>query len=480
MAIKSENITDTYKGKRETDAYVDFWRTAVAGEFDKCKWIARELLKDNKYESKTRVQIRDKWLVDWQYESHHSYVSRMIFANDFAFSRLVSEALTGHAVRAKAVATAPGLTPKYKEKFENNIDSSGSSLDMFKNQQFAEAVGVGKLTLYTNTVVKDNIDKVPTLIDISTDIIKRENVIDFAYDENGNYLFIKFNKPEMLVNGITKEVKKQIAIATLEEFAIAVEKKIIVGKSKWKVESTVANELKSIPAHDITCGSDVPIIHPIAKIQYNLFNLDSEWRSILRSQGGLNILAVQKGMDLDKLTSKSVLEYPVGATMQAHWVTYPSSGLEAHREYFKILTENMEKFSRLRSMGQAESGLKANIDFRETEAVITTIFDSIEKANTGALLDWYKYLKIDVGRDEAKVTIDKTKLNYKEISDELDDLLKMRALKFPEKWQQAIMKAFASKNINISDKEIDEGLDEIKKGIDAIKSSDKNLEPEEK
>lgn len=441
--IDKDSISTVHQDFPEIEAKVDFWRTASDGNFDSCRWDASE---------------QDSWLLRYEYESAHSYKDRCLLSNDFAFAQLIVEAYTGHFERGKITFEVDGLAENVVDKMKINFDGSKNSLNLFVANIFIETLITGKTSILTD---KDS-DDLPY-----TYIIPREDIMDWAMRRDA-FKFIKWKSVVEEVRGISKHTHQVIWFVTENEIGRAIKR-----DKDWVIDFLEPNLLGYVPAHDVWSGNEgVPIISSISKLQYNIFNLDSEWRSILRNQGGLNILALPEGVDISMLTSKTMIKVPNESSFAGAWINYPSNGLEAHARYDERVRKSIQEFSRLRKIvgGANESGRAREMDFLETEAVLNMLSSEIEKAITNAVMDWGALLGQDLtGR--INFTIDRQSFRIEDLNAKLDAILKLKALFLPKTAENAAIKKFIADTIPLSDDEKEDVKKELEEDIELTLSS---------
>ena len=303
------------------------WRDSINGDLDKGHVEPQvKYTRVNKWAKSTNDNTSG-YLLRFRYETLESYRERLLLSQDFGTSGYVVGKYVGHTLRAGTTLKLDGFSDEIKDIIENDIDMQGTTFKVYYQELLAENYGMGKCWQIVDITETGR----PVVL-----IIPREQVLDWHYDDMG-LQFVMYENEIDIVNESNME-----RITVPQRILITRDKKLTFAfvKDKWILANTINNELGYVPAFDAWMGKDgESIIDIISKLQVNLYNIDSEARKIIRDQA-LNILAVPKGTDLTTLSSDSVL-FIKGGDYEPSWLTYPSSGLDAHFSYIKFLNDTI-------------------------------------------------------------------------------------------------------------------------------------------
>lgn len=321
------------------------------------------------------------YLFRFMAESDKNYRDRCMMVNDIGLSGKVVDTHTGHIARSEATIETD-LPDFYKEFFLKDINRRGSSFDVFQVDLLSELIGMGRAWVLT--------DATEAGVPFSY-IIPREQVLDWSYDIDGQFDFIKFKTARVIVRNFVRQIIPQLVIWSQEQ-VIKLEKV----KGRWVVAYNEENRLGYVPIRAASMGPDCrPITERLAWLQVNLMNIDSEVRQIVRNQA-LSILYGPQGFK-EQMQSLSVItgiEVPTGASPPG-WAGYPSSSLDAHYKYMTHLIENIYELSNTRQRNLNQSGVSKAWDFLDTDSILTTAANAAENTFEGIMTDWAAWLGIN-------------------------------------------------------------------------------------
>ncbi len=362
------------------------WRAALMGRLDAGK--AREQVhKETKIAKvSTKQDARrieevaaletnklDNWLYRFEYESDWSYQQRLLLSHDFGDAGRIVSSYVGHIARAGHTVEFDFKDDTVNDKVKNNIDNQWSSMGVFENEVAAEVMGMGKAWI----LVKADQNGMPF-----AEIIPREDVIDWSFDESGELDFIKIFKLRAQVVGFDRVWVQQLKLISKEEVIIA--ERLEPNKSNidrgWKIVDRLTNPIGRVPVIDIWMGNEArPIIEVVAKIQVNKLNADSELRQLCRNQC-LSFLQLPNGgaEQIRALSANSFLEVSPDQAGVAKWVGYPGASLDPHFKYLEWLNSRIRESANLKEKNSPNiSGLSKQWDFLETETTLSSTVDAV-------------------------------------------------------------------------------------------------------
>jgi hypothetical protein len=145
------------------------------------------------------------------------------------------------------------------------------------------------------------------------------------------------------------------------------------------------HDLGFAPIRDVALDIEgQSLVHNSAKLEFNLFNLDSEIRKINRNIAGMNFLEVTpefyKVLEKDGMAILSELSV-LSKNKEGHgseWVNYPGDSHASQFEYYKLIQKAAHKSSRQREQKRmAETEESKLIDFAQPDSVLNGIADRV-------------------------------------------------------------------------------------------------------
>jgi len=456
--IQKDHITDERPGRDIIEAQTEFWRTAARAEFDADKWSHIGQLQN--LSNKTKATAESKYLPKFEFESPHSYAERLVLANDFGFSKDVIASYSQLCRSAAKTIKITGLPNDLRERFEKNIDGNGTTWEVYFCEAFDELLTVGRIWGATDTFETEVGSGVFAPLSY---MIPRESIRNFA-SGGETFKFVTWDSIEESAVGIKRTDEHVIYIMTDEEIAIARQRK----KGEWKVEDLVPlpEKLNYPPVRDAWFGLEpLPIIDIISKLQFNMFNLDSEMRKGMRQQVGTSILEIDAQVDLDTLTDRSIIPRNVNM-VSTKFIEPTDSSYQAHFKYGEMLASFIHNLSKLRSQkNSAETALSKQLDFIMVEAVYNAGVDVLVPFIQQQIKDWGNFANVDA---EAEIDIDR-KLDFAPAQERIDALLKELAVGFGPTVETKLKKQYRDKNLDLTDEELQASDAEIEaegEGVD--------------
>lgn len=438
--IQKKHLKDEYEGRREVNTLLKFIHDAAKGNLDKVKY---KMLKSNASMSKHTGGYRDPYLMRFQYETQNHYEERIKLANCYGYTKIIADSYRFLFEGADKLLTIEGASEEQKQQVLQDVGGNGTPLDAFAAKVFYNTLldGVGYIG-------SDNTDR-PYLY-----CVRRASMQNKASDESGLAFFI-YETYKQVVNGIHASEQEVKYVFTRDELAEFTEV-----DGEYKLTNEVKNELGVVPIVKCELSDQTPLMQPVASIDLNLMNLDSEMRSIIRNQAGLAFLVLPQEVDLDALTDTTVIQMPRGADVaKPDWIGYPASGLGAHFQYIEFLQNTLYEISRLRRQqkNQAESGISKALDFTQTRAVLNAGADAVETAIEQALVTYFSWIGQEV---EVSYNIDRN-FELSDFDDEIRQILSLQSIGLGQVAEAAAKKQFRNKYLKLTPEETQESDAEI-------------------
>ncbi len=438
--IQQKNLKDTYEGRQEIKTLLKFIHDAAEGNLDKVKY---KMLKSNASMSKHTGGYRDPYLMRFQYETQNHYEERIKLANCYGYTKIIADSYKFLFEGADKALTIEGASDDQIDQVVQDVDGNGTPLNAFAAKIFYNTLIDG-----VSFIGSDNTER-PYLYSIP-----RASLKNMAYDENGLAFFI-YETFKQKVEGIKAEQQECMYVFTREELAEFYEE-----NDDYKLKQEVPNALERVPVVHCELSDTTPLMQPVASIDLNLMNLDSEMRSIIRNQAGLAFLVLPQEVDLDALTDTTVIQMPRGADIaKPDWIGYPASGLGAHFQYIEFLQNTLYEISRLRRQqkNQAESGLAKALDFTQTRAVLNAGADAVETAIEQSLKIYFQWLGQDV---EVRYKVERN-FELADFDDEIRQILSLQSIGLGQVAEAAAKKQFRNKYLKLTPEEMQESDQEI-------------------
>jgi hypothetical protein len=446
-----------YKDRDKIKEKVEFWRACASSNLDSGKWNAMDMVNTG------QPAPVSKYLIKYKFRSLDSYTSQLALSNDNGISQMIIDTYMNHWLKVKYNVEITGLNPQEKDRYFENIDNAGTSDKMYDIKIIEELLTVGK--------VFEAVDSEPeTPENFYLCCIPREAVRNYS-ETNGNFDFITWDSLYTNVTDFNVEYMPMIYAWSKDSFNL-----LVKGDNGWQLlDEPIDNIMGVVPVNSAQLGeSCLPIINISSKWQYNLYNLDSELRSIIRDQGGLNFLSAPQGSEIKVMTNNSVVYYPEGSN-PPQWAAYPSSGLDAHYMYWQNAMKWLENISKIRKMNSGESGLAKSYDFINTESLLVALSENLKNLIEKRVVD----IGLRIGKDAtATVNFDRSSFRVDELDAKIDRLIKLQAVAMPETLKDSFIKKFAQTELQLTDNEIEsiynewqDDKDELRESMSALMSN---------
>lgn len=425
MAINLDDITKTYDGRDIVLSKIKLWRRAADGDFDegKFKFFGKALTDEQLGDEKRGPE--DPFLLRFKRETNKSYFDRLLLSTNPGITEMVVAAYTDTFNKAKKVVDVTGVDKMVEDRIQDNFDGEGNSVQEFMCKAFDEMLRTDDIYGVTDTVevIPAEGEKVAINAPIGY-LVHRENILNFHISEGG-FDFMTWNSSKSKVDGITVEKKNTIVIFTRDELAVAVKK-----DKGWIIDSVVPNNLGVAPIRMTSLNGGRSLIHSIAGIEFNLFNLDSEQRRFLRNVVAMNFLVVQKSFFKDYQNDEGKVAFDMQSMITSEpnggeigWKGYPEGSLTAFDEYWDRRLKLAIMVSRQRQQKKgAETEKSKVLDFSQPDAVLNAAADKIEDLTQNMIIDMGKRMGRPI---TVKATIDRDfhPERLKEVLEVLDLLL---------------------------------------------------------
>lgn len=407
MAINKEDISKTYDGRDMVLSKIKLWRRAFTGSFDegKFKFFGEPLTKEQL--DNDRMGPQDAFLMRFERETNKSFFERLNLSTNPGITEMVGAGYTDSFNKAKKTVEIKGVDGVIEKRLQDNFDGEGHSVQEFMCKAFDEMIQTDDIYGVTDTIEVAPANGKKTAINMPIGyLVPRENILNFHVSEGG-FDFVTWKSSRSKVTGITVVSQETIVIFTRDELAVAVKK-----DKGWVVETTTPNNLDSAPVRMTSLNGGRSLLHSIAGIEFNLFNLDSEQRRFLRNVVAMNFLVVQKQFfkDYEDGTGKVAFDMQSMITSEQNggeikWVGYPQGSLSSFDEYWDRRLKLAIMVSRQRQQKKGAETEKAKVlDFSQPGAVLNAAADKIEKLTEDMILDMGKRM----GRPlTVKATIDR-------------------------------------------------------------------------
>jgi len=231
-----------------------------------------------------------------------------------------------------------------------------------------------------------------------TEIIPREDVIDWHYDNQTGFSYIKYRKTERVIDAEYKRSERELRIVwTRKEYKVFAKN----NEGHWASIQETTNPLGYIPIRDAWMGAKgESLINELAKTQVNEMNLDSEMRQIIRHQlisvlvgpRGLGEQLRNRGMGVGTVVEREANDAAV------EFVTPGTPVIDAFIKYWDKLNSRQEAISKIRDSARSAniSGYSKEWDFLDLRPVLTILKDAIEEQSKQILSDvlsWMGYVE---------------------------------------------------------------------------------------
>lgn len=438
--IQEKHLNDEYYNRHEINHILKFIHDAASGKLDKIKYSK---MGHNATMSKSTGGYRDPYLMRFQYETQSHYDERIKLSNCYGYTKIIGDSYRFLFEGADKILRIDGISDEQRQQVLTNIDGNGNSLNIFAAQIFYKVLLDG-LTF----IGADSTDQ-PYLY-----LIERKSLQNMGHDQDGMAFFI-YETYKQKIEGIAAKQKECKYVFTREELAEYEEE-----NDKYKQVQYIENPLGIVPVVHCELSDTTPLLQPIASIDLNLMNIDSEMRSIIRNQAGLNFLVLPDSTDMNTLTDQTVIMLPPGSDIQRpEWVAYPSGGLNGHFQYIQFLQDTLYEISRLRrtKTNQAESGLAKTLDFTQTRAVLNAGADAVEQAVENALKIYFQYLGQEV---DVSYSVDRN-FELADFDDQIRQILSLQSIGLGQTAEAAAKREFRNKYIKLTPEETQQSDSEI-------------------
>jgi len=407
MSINKDDISKTYVGRDIVLAKIKLWRRAADGNFDegKFKFFGKPLTDEQL--SNERVGPQDPFLMRFERETNKSFFERLNLSTNPGITEMVVAGYTDSFNKAKKNVEIKGIDGVIEKRLQDNFDGEGHSVREFMCNAFDEMIRTDDIYGVTDTMelmpARGKKSAINTPIGY---LVHRENVLNFHVSDGG-FDFMTWNSSRSKVDGITIVKQDTIVIFTRDELAVAVKK-----DKGWVIDKTVPNNLDVAPVRMTSLNGGRSLIHSIAGIEYNLFNLDSEQRRFLRNVVAMNFLVVQKSFFDAYQRGDGQVAFDMQSMITSEkdggeigWKGYPEGSLTSFDDYWDRRLKLAIMVSRQRQQKKgAETEQSKVLDFSQPDAVLNAAADKIEELTQNMILDMGKRM----GRTlTVKATIDR-------------------------------------------------------------------------
>lgn len=440
--IQKDLLTRTYPGRDETLKVLNFIKDAANGKLDQVKYSRLDSPPQRGRKSTVHGE-NDKYLFRFQFETEDHYEERIRMANSFAYTKIIADSYKFLFESVDKRLTIKGASDDQVKNIIDNVDGMGTGIHRFAADMFYNILLEGE-----SIVAADKRDY-PYLYHIP-----RTSIRNFANDDNGE-AFIIYETMKQKVTGIDAVNTSCIYVITRDEMAeFELEEgssPIASNNADYVQTKNVDNPFGVIPVVHAQFSDKVPLLKPMASIDLNMTNIDSEMRSIIRNQAGLSFLVLPDGTDLSALSDQSIIFMPRGNDVQEpSWKAYPAHGLNAHFEYLRFMQATLFEASRLRRQkNEAESGISKALDFTQTKAVLNAGAEEVEKAVEKSLKFYFGYMGQDV---EVEYSIERN-FEVSQLDEELKILAQVLSLGLGSIAETAAKRQFRDKYITMSDQD---------------------------
>lgn len=315
------------------------------------------------------------YVVRQQIESRRSYFNRVVLAVDGGESGKVLREYVGHLARGGFDIAYKDLPSDFTEAVKD-MDGENTSIKDFADSVAWELLGMGKAYVLTLPHPAGH----PNEGTPYSQIIKREDVLDYDY-ENGGFKFFKYKSEHCFYDGLERYEVEKIVLITQDEFITAWYNE----KGKMTIQSREPNTLGVVPVAEGWLGHGAnSIIDSVATLQFVTMNAESVLSQKIRQQA-MNILCVPDGAsDIDSqiqsLSASIYIKEPNGSK-DTRWAGYPSSGLDGDFKYIEWNVRRVSDLASLRykdSTSTQTSGYSKAWDFMDTDAVLQIAATGVE------------------------------------------------------------------------------------------------------
>lgn len=385
-------------------AKFDVWRQASSANlaanviYTGPTQFAREIGLSPEYDSETNALLnpyrkdgRTNYLFKFPLEATPDYIDRSRLAQDFGVSKIVCQVIAGHIISAphNKDIQFDGI-----DLYLKDTDCEGTSWETAEYERAFETCAMGKCYAITYKPEDQNgITYLP-----KTEIIPREDVIDWHYDNQSGFSYIKYRKTERVIDAEYKRSERELRVVwTRKEYKVYAKN----NEGQWVAIQEAPNPLGYIPIRDAWMGAKgESLINELAKTQVNEMNLDSEMRQIIRHQL-INLLVGPRGLG-EQLKNRGM---GVGTVVERESndaeVEFVGPGtpiIDAFIKYWDKLNSRQEAISKIRDSARSAniSGYSKEWDFLDLKPVLTILKDAIEEQSKQILSDvlaWMGYVE---------------------------------------------------------------------------------------
>lgn len=446
--IQQDHIADDHPDKKGTRKRLNLSRAAADADLDRARWQRGSIAEDRFAEAAERPHELD-FVPAFAIESASGYRERVSFLSSPGWTQFLVDSFVAMFDSVDKRLEIKNASAEEIDHIQNNLDGNELEIDTFASELFREGFITNRLTIPTDR----SEGQMPHAF-----ILRREFIKNWVHGGEG-LEFITWDAPTVLADGISRQAIDRIVIRTLQEMAVA---EFDDRMNKWRVVAETPNTFGKTMVVDEFLHDGMPLVLSTAKIEHDFMNLKSEMRKIIRDQAGMNVLEIDRRTNINKLTSTSMVKAQGGPDfVPTRWVGYPSGSMSSQFEFWDREVQIFEQMNRLRQMKrQAEAGVSKRLDFLNSEAILSTITETVEQAVEKTV----KLLGLWLGKDyEVSYSVDRD-FDVSDINEDLDALLKIISAGFGSTFEKISKLNFAKKWGQVGEqtlKDIESELDSI-------------------
>ncbi len=355
------------------------------------------------------------------------------------------------------------LTPEY-ELFVNDVDKTGTYVDDFMRRVF-------KLSLIFGTVFV-LVDKPSEEAQTKAQEIEKKllpyatvrlpwQVQDYELDEFGNLKKIVFKEKKEVLRELTKEYFR-----VYKGNKLTLEKENPLGK----IPVVVVRSSEKLLYEELFSE---PFIYTIAMLNYELYNLISEIREILRNITFPILVYPSKDESITKVeigTENAILYNPEFGG-KPDFIAPPPAPVEVYMEYAKWIVEQIYRAVNLEfTLGSQtqKSGVALEFEFQNLNTLLSGFAMNLEQAEyeiANLVANWH-------GKEKFDGVIDYRKdFSFRDVERELKIAMDSLSLNVPSPTFKTEVYKYVAR-INLNDKVDDKTLERIDKEIEGLEGID--------